>query len=94
MAHVCALKVLFAQELGLVGKGYADFSGTGLQHALATQSGIDPGVHGPVYKVFFSVVQFFDVLGSCFNIQMASTASTNGPTIVVKLYVVVQTNFQ
>jgi hypothetical protein len=71
-----------------------DFTGTILQYALAAQPGIDSRVHGPVYKIFFAIAQFFDELSALVYIKMTGTAGANRPAIVVQFNFIVQANLQ
>ena len=59
-----------------------------LQHALATQPAVQAWINGPVNKIFFPVVQFFQVIFAFFNVNMAGAAGANAAAIVVQFYII------
>lgn len=55
---------------------------------LAGQAGAEPGVDRPIYKIFFLIGYFFQIVFPLMYIYMAGTTGTDPPTVVVEVDIV------
>lgn len=92
--HQLKINKLFSQKLCLIGQGDGNISCCFQQHTLTAQPRIQSWIYSPVNKIFFFIRQFFNVLFSCFHIQMAGAACANTSAIVMQFDIVFQGYFQ
>ena len=64
------------------------------QNTLATKAGIKAWINGAIDKIFFPIGQLFEAVFPLFYIKVASAASTNTTTIMMKFNVVFERYFE
>lgn len=83
---------LMSHKLRLIGYSYLNIAIN--DNTLAAQARIDMRVYSTVYKIFFLVRYFLDVIHPFGYVNMASTAATNAAAVVLKFNAVFQANIQ
>jgi hypothetical protein len=81
-----------SEKLALVGNGHFDIP---INHyALAAEAGVNLRVDGPIYKVFFFIRYFLEVVHPTRYIDMAGTASANPAAIMLQFYIIIEANVE
>ncbi len=86
--------MLVPDNAGLVGNFHLDHRIVFQDNALATQTRFQAGIDGTVNEILFLVGNFFQLIVSLVNVNVAGTTGTNASTVVIQVNVVVFGNFQ
>ncbi len=81
-----------SQEI-LIGNGYYQVF-VALNYALAGQPGIQARIDGPVYKIFFFIANFRQVVGAGFYVNVAGAAAANAAAVMLQLYMIIEGHIQ
>ena len=86
--------MLVSDDPTLVGYGYGNDSSLVQDDTLAPQSAFEPGVDGPINKIFLLVGYLFQKIVALLYVKMASGAGAHSPTVMVQVHIVLFCKFQ
>lgn len=86
--------MLVSDDPALVGNGNGNDGCLVQNDTLTPQSAFEPGVDGPIDKIFLLVGYLFQKIVALLYVKMASRAGAHTPTVMVQVYIVLFCKFQ
>ena len=86
--------MLVSDDPALVGNGNGNDGSLVQDDTLAPQSAFEPGVDGPIDKIFLLVGYLFQKIVALLYVKMTCGAGTHPPTVMVQVHIVLFRKFQ